>query len=671
MIALTRYSEPYNATGGLAAEGVLNQLGRPDVEPLEVLVREAVQNCWDARRDSERGITVDIGRVTLHTAQVDAVREQMLVDPPPGLPLGRELTPGMEVLYFADYGTAGLGGPTRADHAAPGEVRDFVDFVRNIGQPPDKELGGGSFGYGKAAFYIASRARTIVVDTLCDTPEGPERRLIGCGLGENFIRDGRPFTGRHWWGRMVDEVPEPLIGEAATAAAQLLDLPDRSGTSGLGTTVAIVAPGVRPDSPDGSDPMMDFVADALAWNFWPRMTSTPGGVGATMTFRLTDQGRRIRLPDPRIHPRLRGFVEAMDRLRVEPEDDDLVIDRPIDCLRPMQRLGRLVVQRGPVAPTTPPDRAVPQGARQTAHSVHHVALMRNAELVVKYLRGPEPVTGRIGYSGVFRCAIDVDEAFRRAEPPTHDDWVYRFVPGGHDRTFVKVALERIAGVCREAAGHEGAVQPGATGADVPLGEFADALATLMPGLDGPGARKPGAARATGRGRRRHAPGRTSVAGVASSDVWVEGGAAREGAAEGNGGTTASDGQGPPGSASTGPARSGSVRPPQVRAAGDPRPDIAGDGAAVLRFPFELRGHGSRVRLAAFVEVMTNDGAQVEAEPPRGWEPPAVRAWVDPTGALHASPELVVDSERTDGLWIVEVPIRDEAMIRVNVRPEIA
>ena len=33
---MERYSEPYSATGGLAAEGVINQLGRPDIESLEV-----------------------------------------------------------------------------------------------------------------------------------------------------------------------------------------------------------------------------------------------------------------------------------------------------------------------------------------------------------------------------------------------------------------------------------------------------------------------------------------------------------------------------------------------------------------------------------------------------------------------------------------------------------
>ena len=155
------------------------------------------------------------------------IREEILVDPPPGLPLGAELSgAGLQILYFADFGTSGLGGPTRADH--PGAERDFVDFVRNIGQPPDRDLGGGSFGYGKAAFYLASRARTILVDTLCTSPDGDlERRFIGCALGDSFEEDGRPHTGRHWWGDLVDGVPEPLVGWDAEYAAQVLGLPER------------------------------------------------------------------------------------------------------------------------------------------------------------------------------------------------------------------------------------------------------------------------------------------------------------------------------------------------------------------------------------------------------------------------------------------------------------
>jgi hypothetical protein len=651
---LQRYSEPYSATGGLAAEGVINQLGRPDIEPLEVLVREAVQNCWDARRADARGIRVEIGRRILDGPAFGVLRDQVLVDPPRGLPLADHLRAGVETLYFADFGTDGLGGPTRADR--PGARRDFVDFVRNIGQPPDKDFGGGSFGYGKAAFYIASAARTIVIDTLCLSPEGGlERRLMGCGLGGNFDEAGRPHTGRHWWGRIVDGIPEPLVGPEAEAVAARLALPARDGEAGRGTTVMVVAPNVRPASEDDRDHTMAFIADALAWNFWPRMINTAGAVRRTMEFDLLDNGEVVRVPDPRTHQRLRGFVEAMDQHRREPEaDDELLLDRPIRSLRPVQGLGRLVIHKGPVAPADLPDRPVPQGARLTADGLHHVALMRNAELVVRYLPGPAPSTGRLGYSGVFKCALDVDEAFRRAEPPTHDDWVYRAIPRGPQRSYVRIALQRIAGCCREAAGYDASMQTSGEGTGVPLGEFADALAALMPGAAGPGARR--AASAGPRPpRRRRAPGRSSASQEAAVGVWVDGDAS----ASAPGGSPQE-----PAAGSTQAARA--RRPPQARSGGDPSPAIASDGTAVIRYPFELRTHGNRVRLAAAVEVMANDGGQVEGEAPLGAPSPSVRAWISPTGEEHAREEALAGPDGADGLWTVEIGIVDELMMRVDI-----
>lgn len=663
MMRLERFSERYQATGGLAAIGVLNQLGRPDIEPLEVLVREAVQNCWDARHPDSRGIRVEIGRRTLAADEVSQVRQTLLVDPPPGLPLDAALVPGMTTLYFADFGTRGLGGPTRADEESA--ERDFVDFVRNIGQPPDNELGGGSFGYGKAAFYIASRARTVVVDTLCEVAPGRlERRLLGCALGDNFAEGGVPHTGRHWWGRIVDGVPEPVTGDDAHGAAALLGLPPREDRDHLGTTVLVVAPDIAPDQEDETDTTMEFIAEALAWNFWPRMVSTPGGASRTMQFVLTDEGRRVRVPDPRAHERLRDFVSALDRLREEPGDeDDFTIDRSISCLRPVQHLGRLVIQKGPVAPVDLPARPVPQGARITATSVHHVALIRQAELVVKYLPGPQSVHGRAGYSGVFQSAVDVDEAFRRSEPPTHDDWNHRFIPTdeGYDKRFVKVALERMQRVCREAAGYD-AVTRGVEDAEgIPLGQFADALATLMPGVEGPGARRAATVRSGSTRRRRRRPGAT-VASEASAGVWVDAEAEVRGDVA-------------PASGENGPDTAGSEQPrpkprrPQTRVSGDPTPGLAPDGEAVIRYPFELRVNGNRVRLTASVEVMTNDGAQVEAEPPVGYRSPEVVRWIDPAGRSHDETSVTVGPDTDDGQWTVEVPLDPNAMFRVDIRPE--
>ena len=93
----------------------------------------------------------------------------------------------------------------------------------------------------------------------------------------------------------------------------------------------------------------------------------------------------------------------MDRLRTDPGeegDDPTIIDQHISSERPIQHLGRVVIQKGPVAPVVADDeRALTQGARQTIRGVHHVALMRNAELVVKYLPGPSRPLARLAVFG--------------------------------------------------------------------------------------------------------------------------------------------------------------------------------------------------------------------------------------------------------------------------------
>ncbi|UVO13484.1 hypothetical protein NM962_05045 [Mycobacterium sp. SVM_VP21] len=669
MMSMERYSEPYNATGGLAAIGVLNQLGRPDTEPLEVLVREAVQNCWDAKRPDSARIRVAIGRSTLDQAGVSFLRSQVLVNPPPGLALGHEMREGMHTLYFADFGTHGLAGPTRADR--PGEPRDFVDFVRNIGQPPDKDFGGGSFGYGKAAFYIASAARTVIIDSLCRTDDGQlERRLLGCALGQTFDVEGVPFTGRHWWGRMENGVPEPVTGRYAEEIAAALGLPPRNGADDLGTTVLIIAPSVTIETGDGTDPTMDFIAEAIAWNFWPRMIDTAGGAQSTMKFSISDNGKKVRIPTPRTHPQLRGFVEAMDRLRQDPDaslDDEFMIDSEVRSLRPARKLGRLVVKKDPVAPADLPDRPVPLGARRTRTSVHHIALMRAPELVVTYMEGPIPLAGRMGYAGVFKSALDIDEAFKAAEPPTHDDWVARSVVDRHARSFVNIALERIQAQCRLAAGYNATVRHVNDADAIPLGEFADALAALMPGQEGPGARRPATQRPTTK-RRRRAPGHKDVDAV-TEDVWVD--ATPTDAAAQTGSSI--DGSGDGTDATDGAEQHSTTRPPpkplplpQTKTGGTPSPAISADGTAVIAYPFELRTKGNRVWLEAAVEVMTNDGGQVETEPPVGYEPPAVHAWIAPSGLRYSSATIIVGPDDSDGHWTVEVALREE-MMRVDLK----
>ena len=60
------------------------------------------------------------------------------------------------MLFVTDRGTEGLGGPTRADEVHEGESHDYVSFVLNVGEPRDTKLGGGTYGFGKAVFFLAS-----------------------------------------------------------------------------------------------------------------------------------------------------------------------------------------------------------------------------------------------------------------------------------------------------------------------------------------------------------------------------------------------------------------------------------------------------------------------------------------------------------------------------------
>src|SRR5580765_6161075 len=80
--ALDRFSEPFPPHGALAAEGAANLLGRPRLDPLVVLVREAVQNSWDARRDSDGSIQFGVGLQELEAEPMERLRRDVFGDVP-------------------------------------------------------------------------------------------------------------------------------------------------------------------------------------------------------------------------------------------------------------------------------------------------------------------------------------------------------------------------------------------------------------------------------------------------------------------------------------------------------------------------------------------------------------------------------------------------------------
>lgn len=385
-------------------------------------------------------------------------------------------------MEICDFGTSGLGGPTRADRIPSGEKQtDFIDFIRNVGIARDTAHGGGTYGFGKVALYSASRCRTIVVDTL-PHGSGPEgRRLIGCHVGSSFEvpEDGmrRRFTGRHWWGipDPGDGIVDPVTGEGAGALALELGLPGRyAGRSG--TSIMIL------DFDTDGDGLADVgnrVVEGLLWNFWPRMMrDTPAE--KRFACRVNVAGTSLEIPAPENFPGLELFSKAMRAVRTGTGNDV----RPISSQRPKKRLGTLVIEKGLRTrrrPLVAEDSLFPVPSR-------HIALMRPVELVVKYLEGQPLPDERFEWAGVF-VASDEDEverAFAESEPPAHDDWKPNYLPRGRAKTYVNVALRRL----REAASQMGLPGAGPTvgsGAGPPLGRLARRLGLALEGVGGEGA----------------------------------------------------------------------------------------------------------------------------------------------------------------------------------------
>jgi hypothetical protein len=278
-------------------------LGRPELDLLTILVRESAQNSWDARLpQSDAPVDYRIDMWTVGPAHTGVWRELLLAGAPgsDNFPLRETLKRGsIRVLAVSDRGTRGLGGPTRADDAV-GPERNFVSFIRNIGEPRDTPLGGGTYGFGKGIFYLLSKAGSVLVHSRCRTPQGGyETRLIGCTLWQSYVtlegQGQRRYTGRHWWGDSSGSVVEPLVGEAAETVAQRLGL-KAFGAQETGTTVVVIDPNL--DELEGPDAAADYLSDTIAWHLWPKMIGTADTPPA-MRFSVTRDGVPHPVPDPR------------------------------------------------------------------------------------------------------------------------------------------------------------------------------------------------------------------------------------------------------------------------------------------------------------------------------------------------------------------------------------
>lgn len=631
------YPQPFRPDGNIAAEGLRNQLGRPSLSLLTVLARESAQNSWDARTSPEISFTMELGRVG--SAHVGAWRSLLGPDMPiaaaDDFPLRQTLRRNsITYLAVSDRGTVGLGGPTRSDVPSVEGGKNWLSFVLNSGEARDVEGGGGTYGYGKGIFFLASRVGGILIYSRFREGGRVRSRLIGSVLWRAFTVQGTPFTGRHWWGRRRRDHCEPLEDVAADQVASQLGLPMFSGDE-TGTTVVIIDPLLHdPLLPEGSSQDLDlptagkFLADALAWNLWP---ITLSGRRERLVPRVIVEGTDIPVPNESTDPAIGSFAGAYRAL------DDAEQMQDLECRSPRKLVARFAYNRTFGATIESP------AARDLGleGAPHHVALMRRADLVVKYLPGPNGPNPMVGYAGVAKVVDELDETFAQAEPPTHDDWIASQLQG-RDATFVRTIGTRLRDRWDELAGVRR--QP-ATLADLPVAGVASALGHLLAG-----ATPAALSSASGRRGARPGPQERPTGGPGAQAVGF---ASLMGSGDAAGRSNGRSGQDAIMSTNVGRIRAPGLLGPPVFA-------LDGD-RTVLEQRVHLPGPGV---FEAVVDVLIGDGA-VETDAFVGASRPSVLGWRLPDSSRVETASLDHRGGPLEVVLLVD-PVEDAA-VQITVR----
>lgn len=464
MLPIHLHSEPYSRDGNLSADGAVRLLGQPALSPLELVIREALQNSWDASLGCEETPVFSIRIRVLDSDQLGAMRSFFSELPPPEAhePIAGCIRRFLDssqplVMEICDERTKGLGGPTSASESLrEGEVPDFVNFVRNIGSPRDMVLGGGTYGFGKSSLFRISGCSTLIIHSLTGTAHAPEHRLIAKALGMAFDHDGRRYTGRHWWGipsdveRVGDSV-DPVTGEEGSRIAQALGMNERHSPEQRGTTLMLLDPDLEDlRNEDGQIActglgprrrLLARIQEILLWHCWPKFTALEDGT-VPMKCRLSILGEEIDLPDPTTIQPLWLLTQALQEARSQSDE--------VFCERPKQRIGFFGKCQASLQLHTDDRFRVHLGDESLIpDKLCHMALLRPAELVVRYQVGSLNEADQTQWGAVFICDRGpdnaVEQAYARSEPPAHDDWEPKadqsLTP--HQRTFVNVGLTRI------------------------------------------------------------------------------------------------------------------------------------------------------------------------------------------------------------------------------------
>jgi hypothetical protein len=476
--SLKRYSKPRGA--GDQTSGGRGKLLSPTsaLSRLELLVRETLQNSWDARDEEwTPAYGVRVYRMDHEVKQI--LRENVFTDLPDSL---SDLTDclqsaDMHAIEIFDRGTVGLNGPFRASEVAQdGEKNNFNSFVFDIGTTKSSGRTGGTFGFGKTATFEVSNAHSVVYWSRCRTEDDEvEHRLIACSLHDEYDEGNARYTGAHWWGDPDDDDIVPLRGAAAATLGEEIfrthfgDTDE--GDPETGTSILIIDPvitvgidneldeqvPVRTD--EHAEVLIQQVSDAIAHSAWPKVVPN-GEESRPMIVKLYENRAERPVVDSTLaeYGHFAASLNSIRQIQGQLEEGSSV-PLPVGTVRSqcfpitLRPRGALLSKKeelfgsrkdNTVGHLFLVESAAVEAGLTGRSPKDAICMMRSeAELVVSYDPVVESEDGILQWHGVFKPTPECDRHFAASEPPTHDRWTPDAAESEASRYVVRRALDQI------------------------------------------------------------------------------------------------------------------------------------------------------------------------------------------------------------------------------------
>lgn len=487
---------------GYEAKLFLDTLNNTKLNYLDLLIRESIQNSFDAKVNGLIPNYIVHGR-SLTSSQSRFLREMLDNDGYSAI-LKSKIKDNLFCLEVRDSNTTGLMGAYQQydanDQEIESEYSNYKSFIWSLGGSKTNNLGG-SHGVGKTSFFISSSIRTVCIYTRTKYNGNYQSRFII----KSFYGSDENNQKQYWFGNdpshcasKKEQIPLPFLDDEADKIAFGLGIKPY-GFNETGTSVFVLDADFNIDNEEtkrkisNKDYYQENVVPLILKWFWPKLSDlTPNN--KKININVFYEGNAISIPNLSesdyefFNSCFIRWNRKFNEIKNYDNDTKCQLNKeknfiPISGVRPKVFTGGIVYGR---------TSYISDKQKQLFFANdNNVCLiyMRDIEFCVKYkgylatnLAPGEFVfaifhTDPVNSLPKINRVGSVDNAFRLSEDNSHEEWNPNFIQDDSvAKSCVKVTLQKID----EAIEKEFSFQSQTTKAMDTSGSLALALGKLLP-----------------------------------------------------------------------------------------------------------------------------------------------------------------------------------------------